>query len=33
LIRILMDDVQITKEPESGQHVVRMTKYVAGATR
>jgi serine/threonine-protein kinase RsbW len=33
LIRILMDDVQITQEPESRRHVVRMTKYVAGAAR
>jgi serine/threonine-protein kinase RsbW len=33
LIRILMDDVQITQEPDGGQHVIRMTKYVAGAAR
>jgi serine/threonine-protein kinase RsbW len=33
LIRILMDDVQITQDPATGQHVVRMTKYVAGAAR
>jgi serine/threonine-protein kinase RsbW len=33
LIRILMDDVQVSQEPESGQHVVRMTKYAAGAAR
>jgi serine/threonine-protein kinase RsbW len=29
LIRILMDDVQTTDEPDSGQRVVRMIKYVA----
>ena len=33
LIRILMDDVQISQESEAGPHVVRMTKYVAGAAR
>ena len=33
LIRILMDDVQISQHDDTGQHVVRMTKYVAGAAR
>jgi serine/threonine-protein kinase RsbW len=33
LIRILMDDVQTTKDPETGRNVVRMIKYVANAAR
>ena len=33
LIRILMDDVQISQEPAGGRHLVRMTKYVASAAR
>lgn len=33
LIRILMDDVQTTKDPDTGRNVVRMIKYVADAAR
>jgi serine/threonine-protein kinase RsbW len=33
LIRILMDDVQTTKDPQTGRNVVRMIKYVASVTR
>ena len=33
LIRILMDDVQTTTDPESGGTVVRMIKYVPTVTR
>jgi serine/threonine-protein kinase RsbW len=33
LIRILMDDVQTTKDPETGRNVVRMIKYVADVAR
>ena len=33
LTRILMDDVQTTKDPQTGREVVRMIKYVASAAR
>jgi serine/threonine-protein kinase RsbW len=33
LIRILMDDVQTTKDPGTGRNVVRMIKYGASAAR
>ncbi len=33
LIRILMDDVQTTKDPQSRRNVVRMIKYVASMAR
>jgi serine/threonine-protein kinase RsbW len=33
LIRILMDDVQTSKDPQTGRNVVRMIKYVASVAR
>jgi serine/threonine-protein kinase RsbW len=33
LIELLMDEVQTTQDPETGEEVVRMTKYITNAAR